>query len=124
MYGICYGTLATGVDAFKRPAEKHWLPVFNGPKQQKYNSETSFYNYAQAQVGFSLHMNSRDYGADIVLGSPGVYVWRGDAILITAAFNGSASQTIIPSVVKETRIDFHSYFGNVTFLISPCLCTR
>ncbi|XP_014480126.1 PREDICTED: integrin alpha-9-like [Dinoponera quadriceps] len=109
--GICYGTLATGVEAFEKEAEKYWLPTFDGPKQRALRKAITIPNYAYAEVGFSLHMTSRNDSVDIVLGSPGVNIWKGDAILITDAFESSISNTIIPKVVEERQIDFNDYFG-------------
>ncbi|XP_032691162.1 integrin alpha-9-like isoform X2 [Odontomachus brunneus] len=109
IYGICYGTLATNIDAFKREAQQHWLPTYDSPRQIKVSPY--IYNYAYSQVGFSLHMNSRNYDVDIALGAPGMFGWEGDAILITNAFNKSTSHTIIASVVGETWLDIHNYFG-------------
>lgn len=116
MNGICYGTLATDVSAFEREGDKHWLPIFDGPKQREFSTMKSYFNYAYAQLGFSLHMNSRNHDVDIILGSPGVFVWKGDAILISTAFNKSTSYTIIPSVVGEAQLDYHDYFGNIFYL--------
>ncbi|EFN89848.1 Integrin alpha-PS4 [Harpegnathos saltator] len=84
MQGICYGTLASGADAFDREAKRHWLPVFNATRQRKLSDETSHYNYAFAQVGFSLHMKSWGNSADIALGGPGVFAWTGDTVAQTS----------------------------------------
>lgn len=118
MNGICYGTLATNIGAFEREAQQHWLPFFDGPRQRQLSAATSIFNYAHAQVGFSLHMNSRNYDVDIALGGPGVFVWKGDTILITNAFDKSTSRTIIPAVAGEARLDYYDYFGNVLYFLS------
>jgi len=119
MNGICYTTLARNANAFERQAEEHFLPLSNSENQITIRDNIGIYNYGQAQLGFSLHMNSR-YTVNVAIGSPGVYSWKGDAIL-TVPINGSFSRTIIPSIAREPGVHSYNYFGKdtpptVTFL--------
>lgn len=110
MNGICYTTLARNANAFERQAEEHFLPLLNSENQITTKNNIGIYNYGQAQVGFSLHMNSR-HTVNIAIGSPGVYNWKGDAILTVAPIDGSFSRTVIPSVAREPGIHSYNYFG-------------
>lgn len=112
MNGICYTTLAVDANAFEREAEEHFLPLSNSGNQIASKSNINIYNYGVGQAGFSLHMNSRY----IAMGSPGVYNWKGDAILTTASTGGPLLRTVIPSLAREPRVHSYNYFGkDVTF---------
>ncbi|XP_011062197.1 PREDICTED: integrin alpha-PS4-like [Acromyrmex echinatior] len=110
MNGICYTTLANSANAFERQAEEHLLPLSNSGNQITTKSNINIYNYGVGQAGFSLHMNSQ-YTVNIAIGSPGVYNWKGDAILAVALMNGSFLRTVIPSLAREPRIHSYNYFG-------------
>ncbi|XP_024893200.1 integrin alpha-9-like [Temnothorax curvispinosus] len=108
MNGICYTTLARNAGAFKREAEERLLPLSNPADDITSKNKINIYNYAMGQTGFSLHMNSR-HEVNIVMGSPGVYNWKGDAIL--TSMNDSFSRTVIPSLAREQRVHSYNYFG-------------
>lgn len=110
MNGICYATLASNADAFERQAEEHLLPLSNSENQVTSKSGVNIYNYGVGQTGFSLHMNSR-YTVNVAMGSPGVYNWKGDAILTIAPVNRPFTRTIVPSLAREPRIHSYNYFG-------------
>ncbi|KAL0127515.1 hypothetical protein PUN28_003059 [Cardiocondyla obscurior] len=109
--GMCYTTLAKNAYAFEREAE-HLLPLSNSGDQITSKNNVNIYNYGVGQAGFSLHMNSRGTVVNIAMGSPGVYNWKGDAILTVASINSPfSSRTVIPSLAKEPRLHSYNYFG-------------
>ncbi|XP_012523377.1 integrin alpha-PS4 [Monomorium pharaonis] len=110
MNGICYATLAINANAFERQADEHLLPLSNSGDQITSKNNINIYNYGVGQVGFSLHMNSR-YIVNAVMGSPGIYNWKGDAILTVASMDGPFSRTVIPSLAREQRVHSYNYFG-------------
>jgi len=115
MNGICYATLASNANAFEREAKEHFVPLSNSANQITSKNNINIYNYGMGQAGFSLHMNSR-HAVNIAIGSPGVYNWKGDAILIVAPMNGSFSHIVIPSLAREPQLHSYNYFGKDIFL--------
>lgn len=116
--GICYGTSVANVTAFEREADEYFLPFWNNDDQITMKNKIGFYNYGMSQLGFSLHMNSLKYGTSVILGSPGVYNWKGDTILATAAAHDQLFlNTVVPSVAKEESIHSYNYFGIKTFYL-------
>lgn len=119
MNGICYTTLASNANAFERHAEEHFLPLSNSESQITSKNNINIYNYGVGQMGFSLHMNSRST-VNVAMGSPGVYNWKGDAILTIAPINGPFLRTVIPSLAREQRVHSYNYLGkdiiSATFL--------
>ncbi|XP_070157103.1 integrin alpha-PS4 isoform X2 [Polyergus mexicanus] len=111
MNGICYATQAINATAFEREAEERLLPLSNPESQITSKNNIGIYNYGVGQVGFSLHVNSLRYDASVALGAPGVYNWKGHALLITASIDEPFSRRIIPSVAKEQQIHSYNYFG-------------
>ncbi|XP_020284069.1 integrin alpha-PS4-like [Pseudomyrmex gracilis] len=109
MNGICYATLATNSNAFKREAVQRLLPLVtaNQIARAKYSN---IFSYGMGQAGFSLHMNSLSGRDHVALGSPGAYNWKGDAIQYTAvsARDNFRNGTILS--VPETQRMF-GYFG-------------
>jgi len=118
MNGICYTTRATDADVFKREAEELVLPLSNPEDQITSKNNIGIYNYGMGQIGFSLHVNSLGDDVKVTLGAPGVYNWKGDAILITTSVDGSFSRTIIPSLAREQQVHSYNYFGKNVFLLS------
>lgn len=116
MNGICYATLASNANAFERQAEEHLIPLSNSEDQITSKNNINIYNYGVGQVGFSLHMNSR-YSVNVAIGSPGIYNWKGDAILTVSSMVGSFSRTVIPSLAREQRVHSYNYFGKDIFPI-------
>lgn len=110
MNGICYATLASNTNAFERQAKEHLLPLSNSGNQITSKNNINIYNYGVGQAGFSLHMNSR-YTVNVAMGSPGIYNWKGDAILTVASMDGPFSRTVIPSLAREPRLHSYNYFG-------------
>jgi len=115
MNGICYATLARNANAFEREAEEDFLPLSNSADQITSKNNINIYNYGMGQAGFSLHMNSR-HTINVIIGSPGVHNWKGDAILMVAPMNGPFSHTVIPSLAREPRLHSYNYFGKHIFL--------
>ncbi|KMQ91516.1 integrin alpha-ps4 [Lasius niger] len=74
-------------------------------------NDIGIYNFGMGQIGFSLHMNSLRYDVNVMLGAPGVYNWKGDAILTNALINEPFSRTIIPSPAREQQIHSYNYLG-------------
>ncbi|CAL1684033.1 unnamed protein product [Lasius platythorax] len=110
MNGICYATRAINADAFEREAEERILSLSNPENQITSKNDIGIYNFGMGQIGFSLHMNSlRD--VNVMLGAPGVYNWKGDAILTTALINKPFLRTIIPSPAREQQIHSYNYLG-------------
>ncbi|KAL6264540.1 hypothetical protein P5V15_004645 [Pogonomyrmex californicus] len=110
--GICYATLAINANAFEREAEELLLPISDSNSQITSKNNIGIYNYGVAQVGFSLYMNTRHRDTvNVAIGSPGVYNWKGDAILGVASMNGPFDHTVIPSVAREQQIHSFNYFG-------------
>lgn len=118
MNGICYMTRAIDADAFEREAEEKLLLSSNLEDQITSKNNIGIYNYGMGQIGFSLHVNSLEYDVNVALGAPGVYNWKGDAILITTSRDESYSRTIIPSLAREQQIHSYNYFGKCIFLSS------
>lgn len=118
MNGICYTTRATDADVFEREAEEILLPLLNSEDQITSKNNIGIYNYGMGQIGFSLHVNSLEDDTKITLGAPGVYNWKGDAILITTSTDGSSSRTIIPSLAREQQVHSYNYFGKSVFFLS------
>jgi len=116
MNGICYTTLANSANVFERQAEEHLLLLSNSGNQITTKNNINIYNYGVGQAGFSLHMNSQ-YTVNVAIGSPGIYNWKGDAILAVAPMNGPFSRTVIPSLAREPRIHSYNYFGKDIFLL-------
>ncbi|XP_025265268.1 integrin alpha-4-like isoform X2 [Camponotus floridanus] len=111
MNGICYTTRITDADVFEREAEELLLPLSNPEGQTTSKNNIGIYNYGMGQIGFSLHVNSLGDDARVTFGAPGVYNWKGDAILITTSLDGSFSRTIIPSLAREQQVHSYNYFG-------------
>ncbi|KAL6431766.1 hypothetical protein ACFW04_007349 [Cataglyphis niger] len=111
MNGICYATRAINSTAFEREAEERLLPLSNPESQITSKNDIGIYNYGMGQVGFSLHVNSPRYDVSVVLGAPGVYNWKGHALLITASIDEPFSRRIIPSLAREQQIHSYNYFG-------------
>ncbi|XP_011872800.1 PREDICTED: integrin alpha pat-2-like [Vollenhovia emeryi] len=110
MNGICYTTLARNAHAFERQAEDHFLPLTNSGSQITSKNNINIYNYGVGQAGFSLHMSSR-YTVNIAMGSPGIFNWKGDAILTVASMDDPFSRTVIPSLAREPRVHSYNYLG-------------
>jgi len=116
MNGICYATLASNANAFEREAEEDFIPLSNSANQITSKNNINIYNYGVGQAGFSLYMNSRNT-INVAIGSPGVYNWKGDAILIDAPMNSRPfSHTVIPSLAREPQVHSYNYFGKDIFL--------
>ncbi|KAM0729346.1 Integrin alpha-PS4 [Formica fusca] len=111
MNGICYATRAINATAFEREAEERLLPLSNPESQITSKNDIGIYNYGVGQVGFSLHVNSPRYDVSVALGAPGVYNWKGHALLITASIDEPFSRKIIPSVAREQQVHSYNYFG-------------
>lgn len=116
MNGICYTTRATDADAFEREAEELLLPLSNSESQITSKNDIGIYNYGMGQIGFSLHVNSLGYDVNVALGAPGVYNWKGDAILITTSIDEPFSRTVIPSLAREQQVHSYNYFGKTISL--------
>jgi len=69
------------------------------------------------QIGFSIHMISQQHMRHVVLGSPGVYNWKGNVVLMTAKANDSFLKPIIPLSAKIKQLYNYNYFGKYCFSI-------
>ncbi|XP_076235049.1 integrin alpha-5 [Calliopsis andreniformis] len=109
MNGICYWTIVKNAKSFNEKTVHKMLPFIGLPQIAPSNG-VGVYNFGMAQTGFSLHITSNELKRDIILGSPGIYNWKGLSLLYTDLFD-DRTQIIIPSFKSESRIRDNDYFG-------------
>ncbi|XP_017761213.1 PREDICTED: integrin alpha-5-like [Eufriesea mexicana] len=109
MNGICYLSLINDIKSFEKEAESKILS-FSNLDQTTIMNGMRIYNFGMSQVGFSMHMTSNELKWDLILGSPGVYNWKGTPLLATQSID-SEMQTIIPSIKDEKAVQTNNYFG-------------
>lgn len=110
MNGICYWTLIRNVTSFDKEAGNEILPLSSIAQQIISMNGIHIYNHGMGQVGFSMHMTSNELMWDLILGSPGVFNWKGTPLLVTKSIYGK-TRTIIPSIREERRIHTNDYLG-------------
>ena len=110
MNGICYLSLINSTKSFEKKIETDILSFAKVQEAIYVYGKTNIYNFGMSQVGFSMHMTSNDLKWDLILGSPGVFNWKGTPLLVTKSIRGK-TQTVIPSIKNERSIHTNSYFG-------------
>ncbi|XP_017793585.1 PREDICTED: integrin alpha-8-like [Habropoda laboriosa] len=110
MNGICYWSLVNNISSFEKEIENQILPLSNLGKAVHFTNEMYIYNYGMGQAGFSVHMTSDELKSNLILGSPGIFNWKGTPLLVTKPIYGQM-QTIIPSIGNEGSIHSNDYFG-------------
>ncbi|XP_035732540.1 integrin alpha-8-like isoform X2 [Vespa mandarinia] len=112
MNGMCYWTTATSIESFEKEAEKMALITINDNQLTSWNGNF-LYNFGMGQLGFSADMryfvNKSDLS--VVLGSPGIFNWKGSTVLLTESTSGYR-QIIIPNN-KNIYMDIN-YLGYST----------
>lgn len=108
MYGICYLSLINGIKSFEKESKSKILSFVR--LREAVDTKRYVYNFGMSQVGFSMHMTSNDLKWDLILGSPGVFNWKGMPLLITKSIDGEM-QNIIPSIKDDGSIRVNNYFG-------------
>ncbi|XP_047355719.1 integrin alpha-8-like isoform X2 [Vespa velutina] len=112
MNGMCYWTTATSIESFEKEAEKMALITINANQLTSWNG-TVLYNFGMGQLGFSADMryfvNKSDLS--VVLGSPGIFNWKGSTVLLTES-TSDYRQIIIPNN-KNIDMDIN-YLGYST----------
>ncbi|KAL2744661.1 integrin alpha-8-like isoform X1 [Vespula maculifrons] len=112
MNGMCYWTTATNLESFEKDAEKMSLISINANQTTLWNN-IWLYDFGIGQLGFSADISSANkLGLNVVLGSPGIFNWKGSAVLLTESTSGHR-QIIIPNN-KNTVPDFFDYLGYST----------
>lgn len=109
MNGICYLSLINNIKSFEKETKSEILSFSNLDQTTTMNG-MRIYNFAMSQVGFSMHMISNESKWDLILGSPGVYNWKGTPLLATQSIHGEM-QTIVPSIKDEKAVKTNNYFG-------------
>lgn len=82
MNGICYWTIARNSESFNKEAQQKIFP-FIDLRQIAPTNGINIHNFGMAQIGFTLHITSNKLRRDMILGSPGVYNWKGLSVLDT-----------------------------------------
>nr|XP_033205662.1 integrin alpha-4-like [Bombus vancouverensis nearcticus] len=108
MYGICYLSLINSIKSFEKESKSKILSFVR--LREAIDTKRYVYNFGMSQVGFSMHMTSNDLKWDLILGSPGVFNWKGMPLLVTKSVDGKM-QNIIPSIKDEGSIRANNYFG-------------
>jgi len=110
--------LASNVTAFEREATEKLIPFSDSENQIISKKHINIYNYGMSQIGFSIHMISQQHVMPhVVLGSPGVYNWKGNVILITVKTNDPFLKPIIPSADKIKQLHSYNYFGKYSSIV-------
>ncbi|KOX74851.1 Integrin alpha-8 [Melipona quadrifasciata] len=110
MNGICYLSLMNSTKSFEKETKTNILSFAKVQEAIYTYGKTNIYNFGMSQVGFSMHMTSNDLKWDLILGSPGVFNWKGTPLLVTKSIHDK-TQTVIPSIKNEKNIHTNSYFG-------------
>ncbi|XP_046822776.1 integrin alpha-8-like isoform X2 [Vespa crabro] len=97
MNGMCYWTTATSIESFEKEAEKMALITINDNQLTSWNG-IFLYNFGMGQLGFSADMRYfvNKSELSVVLGSPGIFNWKGSTVLLTELTSGYR-QIIIPN---------------------------
>lgn len=109
MNGICYLLLVNNIKFFENEVENKIL-LFSNYSNFIYSNNRKVYNFEMSQIGFSINMVSIGLKWNLILGSPGVFNWKGLPLLVKKPIYGKI-QFIIPSTKNEKRIRENSYFG-------------
>lgn len=109
MNGICYLLLVNNIKFFENEVENKIL-LFSNYSNFIYPNNRKVYNFEMSQIGFSINMVSIGLKWNLILGSPGVFNWKGLPLLVKKPIYGKI-QFIIPSTKNEKRIRENSYFG-------------
>lgn len=96
--GICYSLTRN------LTLHKHWSPCLNRPV----NKAQEEYGYCQAGTSSDVSES-----ADIVVGTPGPYNWRGTVFTNSIAFTAKDDRTwyMAPVQDEEAKVDRYSYLG-------------
>ncbi|PBC26440.1 Integrin alpha-PS3 [Apis cerana cerana] len=109
MNGICYLLLVNNIKFFENEVENKILSLSNY-SNFTYPNNRKVYNFEMSQIGFSINMVSIGLKWYLILGSPGIFNWKGLPLLVKKPIYGKI-QFIIPSTKNEKRIRENSYFG-------------